>query len=48
MFRGTHVKTQGCVKGKFIVKSDLPDHLAQGMFKTPGLVDFPSGSSGGC
>ncbi|KAK4703511.1 hypothetical protein P7C70_g2708, partial [Phenoliferia sp. Uapishka_3] len=28
--------SQGCVKGTFTIKSDLPEHLAQGMFKTPG------------
>jgi hypothetical protein len=35
-FRATHVKTQGIVKGKMTVLSDLPDHLRQGLFKTPG------------
>lgn len=38
--RGTHLKTQGCVKGKFIVKDGLPDHLRQGMFKNPGTYDM--------
>ncbi|KEF55167.1 uncharacterized protein A1O9_08821 [Exophiala aquamarina CBS 119918] len=37
--RGTHLKTQGCVIGKFIVHKDLPPHLAQGMFKKPGSYD---------
>lgn len=37
--RGTHLKTQGCVVGKFIVRSDLPQHLAQGMFARPGSYD---------
>lgn len=37
--RGTHLKTQGCVVGKFIVHDDLPEHLAQGMFKRPGAYD---------
>ncbi|KAK5093379.1 hypothetical protein LTR70_004751 [Exophiala xenobiotica] len=37
--RGTHLKTQGCVMGKFIVLDDLPNHLAQGMFKRPGTYD---------
>ncbi|KAE9982486.1 hypothetical protein EG328_010876 [Venturia inaequalis] len=36
--RGTHLKTQGCVMGKFIVP-ELPPHLAQGMFKRPGSYD---------
>ena len=38
-YRGTHLKTQGCVKGKFIVHDNLPDHLRQGMFKNPGSYD---------
>jgi len=38
-FRGTHVKTQGCVAGVVKVKDDLPAHLAQGMFKKPGTYD---------
>lgn len=29
-----------CVKGKFIVKDGLPDHLRQGMFKNPGTYDM--------
>ncbi|TKA81738.1 hypothetical protein B0A55_01122 [Friedmanniomyces simplex] len=37
--RGTHLKTQGCVMGKFIVHRDLPKHLAQGMFAQPGTYD---------
>jgi len=37
--RGTHLKTQGCVMGKFIVHDNLPEHLAQGMFKKPGSYD---------
>jgi hypothetical protein len=37
--RGTHLKTQGCVIGKFIVHDNLPEHLAQGMFKQPGTYD---------
>ncbi|KAJ4988976.1 catalase [Stagonosporopsis vannaccii] len=37
--RGTHLKTQGCVMGKFIVHDNLPEHLAQGMFKKPGVYD---------
>ncbi|KAF2721311.1 heme-dependent catalase [Polychaeton citri CBS 116435] len=37
--RGTHLKTQGCVMGKFIVHDKLPNHLAQGMFKKPGSYD---------
>ncbi|TID12998.1 hypothetical protein E6O75_ATG10137 [Venturia nashicola] len=36
--RGTHLKTQGCVVGKFNVPN-LPQHLAQGMFKRPGSYD---------
>jgi hypothetical protein len=35
-FRATHVKTQGIVKGKLTVLPDLPNHLQQGLFKTPG------------
>jgi hypothetical protein len=35
-FRATHVKTQGIVKGKMTVLSDLSTHLQQGLFKTPG------------
>jgi hypothetical protein len=35
-FRGTHVKTQGIVKGKLTVLLDLPAHLQQGLFKMPG------------
>jgi hypothetical protein len=37
--RGTHLKTQGCVIGKFIVKDNLRPELAQGMFKKPGTYD---------
>ncbi|KAK5128126.1 hypothetical protein LTR08_004179 [Meristemomyces frigidus] len=37
--RGTHLKTQGCVMGKFIVKDNLPEYLAQGMFAKPGSYD---------
>ncbi|KAF2131823.1 heme-dependent catalase [Dothidotthia symphoricarpi CBS 119687] len=37
--RGTHLKTQGCVIGKFTVHADLPPHLAQGMFAQPGTYD---------
>lgn len=29
-FSGTHARTQGIVKGKFIVPNDLPQHLKQG------------------
>jgi hypothetical protein len=35
-FRATHVKTQGIVKGKLTVLSDLPNHLRQGLFQGPG------------
>jgi hypothetical protein len=35
-FRATHVKTQGIMKGKLTVLPDLPAHLQQGLFKTPG------------
>lgn len=35
-FRATHVKTQGIVKGQLTVLPDLPSHLQQGLFKTPG------------
>jgi hypothetical protein len=35
-FRATHVKTQGIVKGRLTVLPDLPSHLQQGLFKTPG------------
>ncbi|QIW95660.1 hypothetical protein AMS68_001178 [Peltaster fructicola] len=37
--RGTHLKTQGCVVGKFTVKDDLPAHLRQGMFAKSGSYD---------
>jgi len=30
-FRGTHVKTQGVVKGELTILPDLPDELAQGL-----------------
>ncbi|KAK4688196.1 hypothetical protein P7C73_g1909, partial [Tremellales sp. Uapishka_1] len=39
MYRGTHLKTQGCVYGKITVRKDLPEHLAQGMFRSPGTFD---------
>ena len=35
-FRATHVKTQAIVKGKLTVLPNLPTHLQQGLFKTPG------------
>ena len=35
-FTATHVKTQGIVKGTLTVPSDLPPHLKQGLFATPG------------
>ncbi|KAF2030889.1 heme-dependent catalase [Setomelanomma holmii] len=35
-YRATHVKSQGFVKGKLTVLPDLPNHLQQGLFKTPG------------
>lgn len=35
-YRATHVKTQGIVKGKLTVLSDLPKHVQQGLFKEPG------------
>ena len=35
-FRATHVKTQGLVKGTLTVPSDLPPHLQQGLFASPG------------
>lgn len=35
-FRGTHVKTQAIVKGTMTVLSDLPPHLAQGIFSKAG------------
>lgn len=38
MYRGTHVKTQGCVKGTFKVKEGLPVYLRQGMFKDPSAL----------
>ncbi|WPH03045.1 heme-dependent catalase [Acrodontium crateriforme] len=37
--RGTHLKTQGCVMGKFIVHDNLAPHLAQGMFSKPAAYD---------
>ncbi|KAK4046744.1 hypothetical protein OIV83_005849 [Microbotryomycetes sp. JL201] len=39
MFRGTHLKTQGCVKGKLVIDDNLPDYLRQGMFKNGGVHD---------
>ncbi|KAL8277305.1 hypothetical protein RQP46_010258 [Phenoliferia psychrophenolica] len=39
MFRGTHLKTQGCVKGTFKINEGLPEHLKQGMFETAGTHD---------
>ncbi|KAL8679082.1 MAG: hypothetical protein Q9186_004622 [Xanthomendoza sp. 1 TL-2023] len=35
-YRATHVKSQGIVKGTLTVPSDLPRHLAQGLFAIPG------------
>ncbi len=35
-FRGTHVKTQAIVKGSMRVESNLPQHLAQGLFSNGG------------
>ncbi|KAG6368061.1 hypothetical protein INS49_002261 [Diaporthe citri] len=35
-YRATHVKTQGIVKGTLTVLPNLPAHLQQGLFKTPG------------
>jgi len=37
--RGTHLKTQGCVVGTFVVHDGLPEYLAQGMFAKPGTYD---------
>ncbi|KAF1915916.1 hypothetical protein BDU57DRAFT_515711, partial [Ampelomyces quisqualis] len=34
-FRATHFKTQGIVKGRLTVLSDLPSHLHESLFKTP-------------
>ncbi len=31
-YTGTHARTQGLVKGKLIIKDDLPKHLKQSMF----------------
>lgn len=39
-FRGTHLKSQALVKGSLTVLSDLPDHLAQGMFAVPATYDI--------
>lgn len=39
-FGGTHQRTQGLVKGKFIVKDDLPKHLKQTeLFSKAGEYD---------
>lgn len=35
-FRGTHVKTQGIVKGKLTILPDLSEHLSQGLFSNGG------------
>jgi len=34
--RQQHAKGQGYLKGELIVRDDLPDHLRQGLFATPG------------
>ncbi|GAC72633.1 hypothetical protein PANT_7c00194 [Moesziomyces antarcticus T-34] len=39
-FSGTHVKTQGIVKGHLTVVEGLDTHLYQGLFRTPGS-SFP-------
>lgn len=39
-FSGTHARTQGIVKGKFIVPDDLPQHLKQGELFAKG-GEFP-------
>ncbi|TKY84982.1 hypothetical protein EX895_006062 [Sporisorium graminicola] len=39
-FSGTHVKTQGIVKGELEVLQGLDSHLYQGLFKQPG-AKFP-------
>lgn len=39
-FSGTHVKTQGIVKGSMEVLEGLDSHLYQGLFKHPGAM-FP-------
>lgn len=39
-FRGTHVKTQGILKGSLAVLPNLPPHLAQGLFAN-GAHDHP-------
>ncbi|GAC97117.1 hypothetical protein PHSY_004701 [Pseudozyma hubeiensis SY62] len=39
-FSGTHVKTQGIVKGTLTVLPDLESHLYQGLFSTPNST-FP-------
>ncbi|KAJ9647833.1 hypothetical protein H2201_001198 [Coniosporium apollinis] len=36
-FRATHVKTQAVVKGSLAVNENLPPHLAQGLFRNPGV-----------
>ncbi|WVR07628.1 hypothetical protein IAU60_004670 [Kwoniella sp. DSM 27419] len=35
-FRGTHVKSLAFVKGSLTIREDLPEHLRQGLFSTPG------------
>jgi len=35
-FGATHIKTHGLVKGELVVNSNLPDYLAQGLFKVAG------------
>lgn len=34
--RGVHPKDHGCVMARFTVNPDLPDHLREGVFATPG------------
>ena len=39
-YSGTHARTQGIVKGKFIVKDNLPAHLRQSeLFEKAGEYD---------
>lgn len=35
-YTGTHARTQGLVRGKLVIKDDLPQHLKQSMFAKVG------------
>jgi catalase len=39
MFRDQHPKSHGCVKGEFIVESNIPNEMKVGVFKEPKTYD---------